>query len=79
MRGSAHIHALAQRNINTTHPDSRLICRRGKAPVQGYNVQAVATAGQILIATDVTQRANDSTAGTDGPQRRRAVARRRHQ
>jgi hypothetical protein len=56
-----------------------LICRRGKAPVQGYNVQAVATAGQILIATDVTQRANDSTAGTDGPQRRRAVARRRHQ
>jgi transposase len=52
--------ALSKRKVNTTDPDSRFICRRGKAPLQGYNVQAVATAEQIIIATDVTQQANDS-------------------
>jgi transposase len=51
---------LAKRSINTTDPDSRKIIRTGKAPVQGYNAQAVATAGQIILAADITQQANDS-------------------
>jgi len=51
---------LAKRSINTTDPDSRKIIRTGKAAVQGYNAQAVATAGQIILAADITQQANDS-------------------
>jgi transposase len=50
---------LAKRQINTTDPDSRAIVRAGKA-LQGYNAQAVATAGQIIVAADVTQQVNDS-------------------
>ncbi|HEU4974149.1 MAG TPA: hypothetical protein VFT50_03615 [Baekduia sp.] len=45
---------LAKRQINTTDPDSRTIVRTGKT-VQGYNAQAVATAGQIIVAADITQ------------------------
>ena len=56
---------LAKRTINTTDPDSRKIVRSGKAAVQGYNAQAVATAGQIILAADVTQQVNDS--GQLGP------------
>jgi hypothetical protein len=52
--------ALAARKINTTDPDSRLICRTGKAPVQGYNAQAVASPEQIVLAAELTQAANDS-------------------
>ena len=51
---------LAKRQINTTDPDSRRIVRSGKTPVQGYNAQAVATAGQIILAADITQQSNDS-------------------
>jgi len=43
---------------NVTDPDSRMMkTRRGY--VQGYNVQAVATREQIVIATEVTDEAND--------------------
>ena len=52
--------ALSQRKINTTDPDSRLICRTGKTPVQGYNAQAVATPGQIIVAAEITQQTNDA-------------------
>lgn len=51
--------ALESASINTTDPDSRLIARRGRAPVQGYNAQAVATTGQIIVAADVTQDSSD--------------------
>jgi transposase len=51
---------LAKRCINTTDPDSRKIIRTGKTAVQGYNAQAVATAGQIILAAGLTQQANDS-------------------
>jgi transposase len=51
--------ALESASINTTDPDSRLIARRGRAPVQGYNAQAVATVGQIIVAADITQQSND--------------------
>ncbi|HWK26144.1 MAG TPA: transposase [Solirubrobacter sp.] len=46
--------------MNTTDPNSRKVIRAGKAPVQGYNAQAVATAGQIILAADLTQQGNDS-------------------
>lgn len=46
-------------SINTTDPDSRLIARRVRAPVQGYNAQAVATTGQIIVAADITQDSSD--------------------
>jgi hypothetical protein len=51
---------LAKCSINTTDPDSRKIVRTGKTAVQGYNAQAVATAGQIILAADITQQSNDS-------------------
>jgi transposase len=51
---------LAKRSINTTDPDSRTLIRSGKAPVQGYNAQAVATASQIIVAAEITQQVNDT-------------------
>jgi transposase len=51
---------LSKRTINTTDPDSRIIARTGRVPIQGYNAQAVATARQILVAADITQQSNDS-------------------
>ena len=51
---------MAKRSINTTDPDSRKIVRTGKTAVQGYNAQAVATAGQIILAAELTQQSNDS-------------------
>jgi transposase len=51
---------LGKRTINTTDPDSRVIAREGRQPVQGYNAQAVTTGEQIIIAADVTQQSNDS-------------------
>jgi transposase len=47
------------RKINTTDPDSRLLPRAGKAAVQGYNAQAVACPGQIVLAAEITQQTND--------------------
>jgi hypothetical protein len=52
--------ALAQRKINTTDPATRLLKRAGGRSVQGYNAQAVATPGQIIVAADITQQSNDS-------------------
>jgi transposase len=57
--------ALARRAINTTDPDSRVLVRPGKAKVQGYNAQAVATADQIIIAADLAEQSNDN--GLLGP------------
>jgi len=51
---------LGRRTINTTDPDSRVLTRVGRPVVQGYNAQAVATVGQIIIAADITQQSNDS-------------------
>ena len=52
--------ALAKRTINVTDPDSRVIARDTRQPVQGYNAQAVATTRQIVVAADITQQSNDS-------------------
>jgi transposase len=51
---------LGKRSINITDPDSRKLIRTGKTAIQGYNAQAVATAGQIILAADISQQANDS-------------------
>jgi hypothetical protein len=52
--------ALAARKINTTDPDTRLMKRDGGRSVQGYNVQVVASPGQIILAAQVTQSHNDA-------------------
>ena len=43
---------------NVSDPDSRIMKSR-KGYLQGYNAQAVVTADQIILATDVTNQAND--------------------
>jgi transposase len=52
--------ALAERKINTTDPDTRLMKRAGGKAVQGYNVQVVASPEQVIVAADVTQSINDA-------------------
>ena len=47
-----------QAKANTTDPDSRIMKSR-QGYVQGYNVQAVVSEDQIVIAVGVTQEAND--------------------
>ena len=43
---------------NVTDPDSRIM-KTQKGYVQGLNAQAVVTEGQVIVAEDVTQQAND--------------------
>jgi transposase len=52
--------ALAERKINTTDPDTRLIKRAGGKSVQGYNAQVVASSEQVILAAQVTQSHNDA-------------------
>jgi transposase len=52
--------ALAERKINTTDPDTRLMKRAGGKSVQGYNAQVVASPGQVILAARVTQAHNDA-------------------
>ena len=47
------------RRANTTDPHSRIIANASKGVMQGYNAQAAATAGQIVVAADVTATTND--------------------
>lgn len=48
----------AEAKANVTDPDSRIMkTRRGY--VQGYNAQAAATTGQIIVAAEVTPEEND--------------------
>jgi len=43
---------------NTTDPDSRRVHTR-QGSLQGYNAQAVATTGQVVVAADLAQTSND--------------------
>jgi hypothetical protein len=43
---------------NTTDPDSRFVHGNGRT-LQGYNAQAAATLGQVVVAAELTQQAND--------------------
>ncbi|MEA2156697.1 MAG: hypothetical protein QOE11_2837 [Solirubrobacteraceae bacterium] len=56
--------ALFTAKRNLTDLDSRIVRDKG-ALIQGYNAQAVVAQGQIIIAADITNRAND--AGQLGP------------
>ncbi len=48
----------AEAKANTTDPDSRIMKAR-QGYVQGYNVQAIVSQDQIIVAAGVTQEAND--------------------
>jgi transposase len=52
--------ALAERKINTTDPDTRLMKRAGGKSTQGYNAQVVASPEQVILAAQVTQSHNDA-------------------
>lgn len=47
------------RRANMTDPHSRIIPNTGRGVMQGYNAQAAATAGQIVVAAEVTATTND--------------------
>ena len=49
------------RRMNLTDPDSGLLPRSGGGWVQGYNAQAAAVVGGIVVAADVTANPADST------------------
>jgi transposase len=49
-----------QARMNVTDPDSALLPRSGGGWVQGYNAQAAAVAGGIVVAADVVTNPNDS-------------------
>jgi hypothetical protein len=55
-----HPAALAERKINTTDPDTRLMKRAGGKSVQGFNAQVVASPEQVILAAEVTQSHNDA-------------------
>ncbi len=48
----------AEAKVNITDPDSRIMKAR-QGYVQGYNVQAVVSRDQIIVAMGVTREAND--------------------
>ena len=47
------------RRANTTDPHSRIIATSSRGVLQGYNAQAAATEGHIVVAAEVTATAND--------------------
>lgn len=47
------------RRANTTDPHSRIIATASKGVLQGYNAQAAATTGQIVVAAEATATTND--------------------
>ncbi len=50
-----------ERRINTTDPDSRLIPRRRRGMVQGYNAQAAVTGDQVMVAAEIATTVTDRT------------------
>lgn len=49
----------APRRANTTDPHSRIIATGSRGVLQGYNAQAAATSGQVVVAAEVTVTTND--------------------
>ncbi len=47
------------RRANTTDPHSRIIAHSSKGVLQGYNAQAAATTGHIVLAAEVAATTND--------------------
>jgi transposase len=52
-------HRAGARRANTTDPHSRIIAPATTGVLQGYNAQAAATAGQIVLAAEVCATTND--------------------
>ena len=50
-----------EQSMNVTDPDSAMLPRSGGGWVQGYNAQAAAVAGGIVVAADVSVNPSDST------------------
>jgi Transposase DDE domain len=50
---------LPEGRINVVDPDSRVMRTQGQPTVQGYNVQAAVTAGQIIVAAEVALESPD--------------------
>jgi transposase len=50
-----------EQRVNLTDPDSAILPRKGGGWVQGYNAQAAAVAGGIVVAADVTASPADCT------------------
>jgi transposase len=50
-----------ERSMNVTDPDSAMLPRSGGGWVQGYNAQAAAVAGGIVVAADLSVNPSDST------------------
>jgi transposase len=48
------------RQVNTTDPDSRMLRARNRF-LQGYNAQAAISEDQVVVASELTNAANDST------------------
>jgi transposase len=51
---------LPEGRINTSDPDSRMMRNQGTT-IQGYNAQAAVTAGQIIVAAEITLEPGDFT------------------
>jgi len=51
----------AARRADTTDPHSRVIPQAGRGVMQGCNAQAAATAGQVVVAAEVSVTTNDQT------------------
>lgn len=49
-----------RRQMNTTDPDSRMLRARNRF-LQGYNAQAAMSEDQVIVASELTRAANDST------------------
>jgi transposase len=49
----------APRRANSTDPHSRVIPTSSRGVLQGYNAQAAATSGQVVLAAEVTTTTND--------------------
>jgi transposase len=49
-----------RRHMNTTDPDSRMLRARNRF-LQGYNAQAAMSEDQVIVASELTNAANDST------------------
>jgi len=52
------VEGAAKAKANVTEPDSRIMKTRA-GYIQGYNAQAAVNRGQVILAADVTQEAND--------------------
>lgn len=45
---------LPEGRVNVVDPDSRVMRTVGQPTIQGYNAQAAVTAGQIIVAAEIT-------------------------